>query len=353
MPDIPQQSATVGLEPGTLVRVGHHAPEHVRATVIHYDEHQFTEREIDFRTECPVIPRDGGVTWVNVIGVTREDILVSLGECFGLHRLVLEDMMNSNQRVKIEDFLDYLYLVVKVIEWDDERNEAVEEQVSLILGRGFVISIQETDPDLFRPIRDRLAENRSRARTMGADFLAYTLLDTVVDRYFVTLEALGDQIETMEDEVVDNPSTRLLQRIHYVKREMIFLRKATWPLREVVGALERRETLLIGESLAPYLRDLYDHTIQVIDTTEALRDIAAGLLDIYLSGVSNRLNVVMKLLAIIGTIFMPLTFIAGIYGMNFEHMPGLTSRWGYPLVLTIMAGIALYMIGVFRKKDWL
>jgi len=229
----------------------------------------------------------------------------------------------------------------------------VSEQISLILGPSFVLSFQEAEPDVFAALRERLASGKARALTMGADYLAYALLDTVVDKYFVALEKLGEEVELMEDDVAENPTPELLQRIHRLKRETIYLRKATWPLREVVGALERRETPLIGRAIEPYVRDLYDHTIQVIDTIEALRDIGSGMLDIYLSSISNRLNVVMKLLAVIGTVFMPLTFIAGVYGMNFEHMPELRSPWGYPVVLSAMAAIAVWMLCVFRRKGWL
>jgi len=347
-----QQAAAAGLEPGALVHIGEKEPKEPRATVIHYGEGRFEEAEIDLAAGCPHIEVDRGVTWINVMGIARQEVLEGLGACFGLHGLVLEDIMNTDQRVKVEDFTDYLYIVVKTIEWQEQTQEVVSEQISLILGSHFVISFQEAEPDVFEPLRQRLASGKARALTMGADYLAYALLDTVVDTCFVALEKVGDEVELMEDEVADDPSTELLQRIHRLKREMIFLRKATWPMREVVGALERRETPLITSAIEPYLRDLYDHTIQVIDSIEALRDITSGMLDIYLSSISNRLNAVMKLLAVISTVFMPLTFIAGIYGMNFHYMPELRSPFGYPIVLCVMVAIAGWMLYVFRRRGW-
>jgi magnesium transporter len=348
-----RQSVAAGLEPGTLVHVGGKEPDRTRVSVLRYDSGEIEQTELDLSAGCPAVEAGPGVTWINVVGITRQDVLEQLGASFDLHRLVLEDIMNTDQRVKVEDFTDYLYMVVRTIEWHEAEGEIASEQISVVLGPNYVISFQEADPDAFEPLRQRLVSGKARALTMGADYLAYALLDTVVDSYFVAMEKLGEQVELMEDEVVDDPSTELLQRIHHLKREMIFLRKATWPLREVVGALERRETPLITDAIEPYLRDLYDHTIQVIDTIEALRDITSGMLDIYLSGISNRLNVVMKLLAVIGTVFMPLTFIAGVYGMNFQHMPELRWPYSYPIVVCAMVVIAGWMLYAFRRKGWL
>ncbi|MBM3498520.1 MAG: magnesium/cobalt transporter CorA [Armatimonadetes bacterium] len=348
-----QRPKAPGLEPGTLVHVGERKPQEPRATVLRYGDGRVEERAIDLCEGCPVIEAGAGITWISVTGIADQDVLERLGECFGLHRLVLEDIMNADQRVKVDDFGDYLYVVVKAIEWREAEQEIGSEQISIVLGPHFVISLQEADPDCFAPLRERLIAGKARALEMGADFLAYALLDLIVDRYFVALEKLGDEVELMEDDLIEDPSPELLQSIHRVKREMIFLRKSTWPLREVVGALERRETPLITHAVAPYLRDLYDHTVQVIDSIEALRDLTAGMLDIYLSSVSNRLNVVMKLLAVIGAVFMPLTFIVGVYGMNFQLMPELGWRWGYPVVLTAMAGIAGWMLCAFRRRGWL
>jgi magnesium transporter len=235
----------------------------------------------------------------------------------------------------------------------DNSNEIVTEQISLILGPNFVISFQEKKGTVFNPIRERIRNDKGRIRKMGSDYLAYSLLDLIVDNYFIIMEKLGEKIEFLEEEVVTHPTPETLQTIHHLKREMIFLRKGVWPLREVVSGLERGESSLIKESTRIYLRDVYDHTIQTIDTIETYRDMVSGMLDIYLSSISNRLNAVMKVLTIIATIFMPLTFLAGIYGMNFKYMPELTWKWGYPVLCLIMIGIGIFMLAYFKKKNWL
>jgi magnesium transporter len=235
----------------------------------------------------------------------------------------------------------------------DNSNEIVTEQISLILGPNFVISFQEKKGTVFNPIRERIRNDKGRIRKMGSDYLAYSLLDLIVDNYFIIMEKLGEKIEFLEEEVVTHPTPETLQTIHHLKREMIFLRKGVWPLREVVSGLERGESSLIKESTRIYLRDVYDHTIQTIDTIETYRDMVSGMLDIYLSSISNRLNAVMKVLTIIATIFMPLTFLAGIYGMNFKYMPELEWRWGYLMFWLIMIGIGAFMLIYFKKKRWL
>jgi magnesium transporter len=240
-----------------------------------------------------------------------------------------------------------------MLDYNDKSNEIESEQMSLVLGPNFVFSFQEREGDIFDPIRDRIRNSKGRIRKMGADYLAYSLLDSIVDNYFIILEKLGEKIEFLEEKLVTHPTPETLQTIHHLKREMIFLRKAVWPLREVVNGLERGESSLIKESTRVYLRDVYDHSIQVIDTIETLRDMVSGMLDIFLSSISNRLNSVMKVLTIIATIFMPLTFLAGIYGMNFRYMPELEWRWGYPFIWLIMVGIGVFMLLYFKKKKWL
>jgi len=240
-----------------------------------------------------------------------------------------------------------------MLNYNDKSSEIEAEQISLILGTNFVLSFQEKEGDTFNPIRERIRNSKGRIRRMGADYLSYSLLDSIVDNYFIILEKLGEKIEFLEDELVTRPTPETLQIIHHLKREMIYLRKAVWPLREVIGSLERGEPPLVKETIRVYLRDVYDHTIQVIDTIETFRDMVSGMLDIYLSSISNRLNAVMKVLTIIATIFMPLTFLAGIYGMNFKYMPELEWRWSYPVVWLIMVGIGVSMLLYFRKKKWL
>jgi len=253
----------------------------------------------------------------------------------------------------MEDFEDHLFVTVKMIYFDDKKNDIEAEQLSIIFGPNFVISFQEKEGDIFNPIRDRIRKARGRIRKMKADYLAYALLDTIVDHYFIVLEKLGEKIEGMEEELVAKPTPETLQSIHTLKRELIFLRKSIWPLREVVNVLERGESSLIHKSTGIYLRDVYDHTIQVVDTVETFRDMVSGMLDIYLSSVSNRMNEVMKVLTIVATIFIPLTFLAGVYGMNFKHMPELELPWGYPGLLVLMIAVGLTMVAYFRSKKWL
>jgi len=276
-----------------------------------------------------------------------------MGNHFNIHPLVLEDIANTGQRPKMEDFVDYIFIVLKMLYYDDKENETKAEQVSVVLGSNFVISFQESEGDVFDPIRERIKSDRGRIRKMGADYLAYALIDTIVDNYFAILEKLGEKIEDIEDELVTNPALETLQTIHRLKREMIFLRKSVWPLREVISRLERWESPLINKSLDIYLRDVYDHTIQVVDSIETFRDMLSGLLDIYLSSVSNRMNEIMKVLTIIATIAIPLTVITGLYGMNFQFMPELQWRWSYPLVLLAMLTLGILMIRYFRRKKWI
>jgi len=351
---IKKRSKKAGLPPGSLVHIGEKKAEEVKITIIDYDETHFQEKVIKTIEECIPFKDKPTVTWINVDGIHQVELLEKLGQCYGLHPLTLEDILNTDQRPKIEDFGDYVFIVLKMLYYRDKTDEIVTEQMSLILGSNFVISFQEgIEGDLFDPIRERIRSEKGRIRKMGADYLAYSLLDSIVDYYFVILEKLGERIESLEEKLVANPNPETLQIIHNLKREMIFLRKSVWPLREVISGLERGESSLIKESTRIYLRDVYDHTIQVIDTIETFRDMLSGMLDIYLSSVSNRLNAVMKVLTIIATIFMPLTFLAGIYGMNFKFMPELEWRWGYPLIWMVMLGIGVFMLFYFKKKKWL
>lgn len=349
-----KRSKKAGLPPGTLVHIGEKKTEQPRITIFDYDEERFEELEARTMEACFPFKEKPTVTWINLEGIHDLDTIEKIGKCYGLHPLVLEDIVNTDQRPKAEDMGDYLYIVLKMLFYDDRRNEIVIEQVSLILGENFVLSFQEgREGDVFNPIRERIRNGKGRIRKMGADFLAYLILDSIVDHYFIILEKLGEKIEFLEEELIAQPAPETLKLIHHLKREMIFLRKSVWPLREVINTLERGESPLIKESTGIYLRDVYDHTIQVIDTVETFRDMVSGMLDIYLSSVSYRLNEVMKVLTVIATIFMPLTWIAGIYGMNFKKMPELEWYWGYPLVLLSMAIIAGGMLIYFWRKKWL
>jgi len=343
----------VGLPPGTLVHIGEKKAEKTKITVIDYDQKDLQQKEIEKIEECFVYKEKPTTTWINIDGLHQVDIIERIGAHFDIHPLVLEDILHTAQRPKIEDFGDYIFTVLRMIYYDQEEDEIVGEQVSLILGPNYVISFQEREGDVFNPIRERIRSAKGRIRKAGADYLAYCLLDAVVDHYFPILENLGEKIESLEEELVTYPTPETLQMIHKLKRNMIFLRKSVWPLREVISGLERGESPLITEPTGIYLRDVYDHTIQVIETIETFRDMVSGMFDIYLSSVSNRMNEVMKVLTIIATIFIPLTFIAGIYGMNFKYMPELEWALGYPLALLAMIFVVAVMLIYFRRKKWL
>jgi magnesium transporter len=335
------------------VHVGEERSEKVKLSVISYDEVNFQEQEVDAVEKAAAFRKKGSVMWLNVDGVHKPEIIEQVGRSFGVHPLVLEDIADTGQRPKMEDFDDYIFITLKMFRFGKKENEIKTEQISLVLGNGFVVSFQEAEGDVFDPIRERLRNNKGRIRKAGADYLVYALMDAVVDNYFLIMEKLGETIEEIEDKLVINPTSETVQKIHDLKRQLIFLRKSVWPLREVISRLERSESPLILKSTFVYLRDVYDHTIQVMDSVDTFRDTLSGMLDIYLSSVSNRMNEVMKVLTVIATIFIPLTFIAGIYGMNFKDMPELGQIWGYPATLLLMLAIALVMVIFFRRKKWM
>lgn len=340
-----------GLPPGTLVHIGEKKVEKVNITVIDYDEESFSEHEPETIEECYEFMEKPTTTWVNVDGLHDVAVFEELGTKFDLHPLVLEDVLNTEQRPKIDDFEKYLFIVMKMLYYDS--GAILTEQISLVIFPNLVISFQERSGDVFDSLRERIRTGKGLIRKMGPDYLAYAIIDAIVDSYFVILESIGEEIERMEEYVVEDPGPEVLQRIHGLKTAMIFVRKSVWPLREVVNKLQRADSPLIEERTVKYLRDVYDHTIQVIDTAETFRDMVSGMLDIYLSSVSNRMNEIMKVLTIIATIFIPLTFIAGVYGMNFKYMPELEWAWGYPIVWGVMAIIVVLMVAYFRRKGWL
>jgi len=349
-----KRSKKAGLPPGALVHMGEKKIEKTKITLMDYDEMHFQDREIKTLDESLSFKNQPTVTWVNVEGIHQVKILEKLGECFGLHPLAVEDILNMEERPKMEDFGDYILIILKIpYHYDNRSNEIETEQISLVLGPNFVISFQEKGGDVFNPIREQIRNGKGRIRKSGADYLAYALVDSIVDTYFIVLEQLGESMESMEEELVTNPVPQTLQTIHNLKREMILLRKSVWPFREIVSRLERGESPLIKEPTTIFLSDVHDHTLEVIETVETYRDMLASMLDIYLTSVSNKMNEVMKVLTIIATIFIPLTFITGVYGMNFRYMSELGWCWGYPMVWLVMIGIGVLMLIYFRKKKWL
>jgi magnesium transporter len=348
-----RRSRKTGLPPGTLIHIGERKIERASVTVIDYDEQEYQEKLAGKAEECLVYKEKPTITWVAVKGLHDTEFIENLGQCFSLHPLLLEDVLNTEQRPKIEDYGDYLYLVLKTISYDSEDKEIRSEQISFVLGANYVISFQEQEVSVLEGVRSRIKNNKGRIRKMGADYLAYSLIDIIIDNYFTVIEKLGETIDELEEELVRNTRPQTLHLIHRLKREMMLLRKSVWPLRELIGTLDRGESELILKTTRIYLRDVYDHTIQIIESVETFRDMLSGMLDIYLSSVSNKTNEIMKVLTMIATIFIPLTFIVGIYGMNFEFMPELKMKWAYPALLLLMGVIAVFMVAYFRKKKWL
>ena len=343
----------VGMPPGSLVYTGDKAHLPAKITITRYNDHAIVESKVDAFAECQMAAAPGEVTWINVTGISKVKDLERVGECFKIHPLVLEDILEVGQRPKVEDYDDYLYIVLNSIQPAPGGEKLVAEEISLVLGPNYLLSFYTGEDDIYAPVRDRLLQAKGRIRKFGADYLAYSLIDLVVDNYFVELEKFGDQVESLEDEVVAQPAPQTLRTVHRFKNDMILLRKSLWPLREVIARLERRESPLIGENLGNYFRDVYDHTVIAIDTVETYRDILSGMLDIYLSSMSNRLNEIMKVLTIIATIFMPLTFITSLYGMNFKHMPELQWEYGYFVVIGVVVLVAVSMLEYFRRKHWI
>ena len=347
-----QSQQKTGLPPGKLVYIGEQKNRPVKISVMDYDAQHLEEKKFNVPEECFKYKNTMTSTWINVDGIHQTDVIERIGTHFGINPLVLEDVVNSNSRPKIDDFKDYVFIILKMLNYNQEKKMLNIEQVSLILGKNFVISFQQDSDDLFDGIRARLRDPDSRTRQLGSDYLTYCLMDRVVDEYFQIIETMGEQLEEMEEEVSGNPSKEFLTRFNDLKRDSTYLRKSVWPLREVINFMLRNEVNLIRPEVIPYFRDLYDHTIQVIDTTETYRDLYSDLRDLYLSTLSLRMNEVMKVLTVISTIFIPLTFIAGVYGMNFHFMPELSWHFGYFYSLAFMLVMAVGMIFYFRSRKW-
>ena len=350
---IKKSSKKRGLPPGALIHIGEKKTENTRISLIDYSENKVEEKELKNIEECFPFKKKPTTTWINIDGLHDVGVIEKIGNYFEIHPLILEDILNTDQRPKMEDFDKFIFFVIKMLYVDEKTKEIHSEQVSLILGKNFVISFQESIGDVFDSVRGRIRSGKTRIRKRGPDYLAYALFDAVVDNYFSILEIIGERIETMEEDLVTNPEPKTLQKIYNLKREMIYIRKSVWPLREVLNNLLREESKIIKDPTHVYLRDLYDHTIQVIDTVETFRDLISGMLDIYMSSVSNKMNEVMKVLTIFAAVFIPLTFIAGVYGMNFHYMPELSIKWAYPAVWIIIIIVSVSLLAFFKHKKWL
>ena len=350
---VKKSSKSKGLPPGALIHIGEKKTDKVKISVMDYSIGKYDEKEISKPEECFSLKRKPSISWINIDGLHEIDVIEKIGKCFDIHPLVQEDILNTDQRPKMEDYDKYIFLVLKMLYVDEKTKEIHSEQVSLILGNNYVVSFQETIGDVFDSVRDRIRSSKGRIRKMGADYLAYALMDAIIDNYYVILEKIGEKIESMQEDIISNPDPETLNHIYKLKRDMIYLRKSVWPLREVLNGMLREESKLIKKSTHIYLRDLYDHTIQVIDTIETYRDMVSGMLDIYMSSISNKMNEVMKVLTIFAAIFIPLTFIAGVYGMNFKHMPELSYSWAYPAVWIVIIVVAVSLLGYFKHKKWI
>lgn len=346
-----------GSVPGTLNIPADAEPPII--ILIDYNEAKAMRMEVATPEECAPYLDTESVSWVDVKGLGSEDILQRLGKVFSLHPLVLEDVVNVPQRPKVEEYDEQLLFIARMVTLDRNCTSFISEQVSFILGRHYLLTVQEEpEYDSFGPIRERIRLNKGSIRRHGADYLIYALIDSIVDGFFPVLEMYGEQIEELEDEVVANPTRKTLERIHELKRELLTLRRAIWPQRDAINALIRDGSDLISSDVRVYLRDCYDHTIQVLDMVETYRELASSLMDVYLSSVSNKMNEVMKFLTVMSSIFIPLTFIAGVYGMNFNpdkspfNMPELDWYWGYPACLAAMFIIAFVLVYFFWRRGW-
>ena len=345
-------SKKAGSPPGTLVHVGERKTDDVHLALLHYDAETIIEKPLELVEDALPLLTSSSTTWLNIDGIHDISLMEHIGRLYGVHPLTLEDVLNTTQRPKTEAFDGYLFIVLKMLHYDTEKYRISSEQISLILGKTFLITFQEDIGDVFTPVRERIRKGKGRIRTGGCDYLAYALIDAIVDNYFVILEKVGQRLETLEEMIDENPDADMLEEIHAIRHDLIYLRKQVWPLREIIAHLQKDGTPFVGEAVGPFLRDVYDHTIQAIDTIESFRDILSGMQDLYLSIISNRMNEVMKVLTIIATIFIPITFVAGIYGMNFTYMPELAWRWGYLFVWIIILAIIIAMLVFFRHRKW-
>jgi magnesium transporter len=347
------RSQKVGLAPGALVHVGERRTEQPDITLFEYDAGALRETRFASLAESRGHARGPGMLWLNVHGLHEPEVMAEIGHRFNLHPLVLEDILNTDQRPKVDDYGDYLYVVARFFEYDAATGTVASDQVSIVLGADFVLTFQERSTGTFNPLRERLRGDKGQIRKLGADYLAYSILDILVDSYFTVLEQLTERTEALEDKLLQQATPALLKEIHEIKRETMIMRRAVWPLREVINSLTRADQRFFKPETQPYLRDIYDHTVHVIESLEGIRDLIAGMLDIYLSSISNRVNMEVRILTVITTLFMPAALIAGIFGMNFRQMPLIADNEGFLIALSMMGTIAVVMVSVFWRRRWL
>ncbi len=347
-----------GQYPGSLIYTGERGLNGIQITIINYTKDDFRVRKVEDIASVQKFAETDELTWLNIDGIHNTNFIGKIGEIFNIHPLTLEDILNTSHRPKTEDNLDYIFIVLKMLTYDSKKSKMKSEQVSLVINNKFLLSFQEDKIDEFEGIRENIKTNKGHIRDWGTDFLAYRILDLIVDNYFILLENIGDRIEAVEDELLLHPDENCLRKIYEIKEDLLLIRRAAWPLRETVSSLERIDSVLLNRKIRPYVRDVYDHVIQIIDTTENYREMVSALQDIYLSTISNKMNEIMKVLTIISTIFIPLNFIAGVYGMNFNteiskyNMPELNWVFGYPMILTVMLSVSAGLIFFFKRKKW-
>lgn len=352
-----KRSSKIGLPPGSYVYVGEKRIEKIKISAIDYNESEFNKAVLNTIEDTEIYKTKPTISWINIDGLHDTTILEKIGLQYEINPLTIEDILNTHQRPKIEIFDQYILVILKMLSYKNGTLQT--EQVSMIVGKNFLLTFQETEGDLLDPVRQRIENKMGRIRKNGADYLAYALMDIIVDNYFVIIENIGEEIESLEDKVLRRPSDDLVEKIHFLKRKILYLRRSVYPLRESIATIQQSQPGLIKKSTLPYIRDLYEHTIQIIDAIESTRDIATSLLDLYMSSMSIKMNEVMKVLTIIATIFIPLSFLAGVYGMNFDtsvgpfNMPELELSYGYILfwILTIL--IAGGFLLFFKRKKWI
>jgi len=349
-----RRSRSAGLPPGSPEYVGDHGGEPVSIEMLTYDAGQAEATTPKRLSECACFNDGPGVTWINIDGLHDPGVIKQAAEVFRLHSLVVEDIVHTGQRPKMEELPEAIFVVLKMLKYNEDERRVEDEQVSFILGPRYLLTFQEhAGGDVFGDVRQRILTGKGRARAQGPDYLMYALIDAVVDNYFVVLERMGEDIEDIEEQLLTAPSPVQLERLHGLRREALFLRKYIFPLREVVARLEKGGSELVDDATIVYLRDLYDHTIQVMDTVETFRDMLASMVELYLSNISLKMNEIMKVLAMFASLFIPLNFLAALYGMNFKFMPELDWEYGYFTVLTLMACSATGTLLYFRNKGWI
>lgn len=351
-PKVQNRKKKTGLPPGTLLFTGEQQVDQVGMTCISFHESAFHESSHINTTSLFEALKADQINWLNIVGLHEEAIIEQIGTHFNVNKLSLEDILSVGQRPKVDEFDTSIYLVLKMLTYNEKTQQIEEEQISFLLFSNTVITFQERHGDVFDYIRKRLETGKGTIRKRGADYLLYALIDAIVDHYFTILEKFGDKLYDIEMQLLEHPERQILETIHSIRKETVHLRRSVYPLRELVSKLEKSDHPYIQQSTKLFVRDLYDHTIQVIETVEIFRDSAVGLSDLYMNSLSNKMNNVMKTLTIIATIFIPLTFIVGVYGMNFEFMPELHVKWGYPAVMLLMTLISLGMIMYFKRKKY-